>query len=348
MGMASVNLCENDVFEEELEGGFDIFDDPDDIIEDKLDDVEENKYNSKASKDFDEIAVMEMYHSGDNELKAKATEMIINQLEGFIRHTINKKYPTYAYQYTEDMISNANIAILTDLPKYDPAKGKLTTFFYLPIVHALQEFLDVMVNHTTTHYSTNLNKILKVINKLENEGKPWNIQILRNETGLREETIKRCLNLVQYKNEAYFETEDFLDSQVGGFTESPEDILIEKERDTALYESLLKLDKTERMAMILFYGVGRKSKMSYKNTAEALGIKIDEVKKCIKHGQSKLQADKKLKAIYKSNLKNHINKNQIPLNSSRDAELILEKVDSIPDYEFEEGANGQLEIFFTV
>lgn len=348
MQTTNINL-KNNIIEENFEENIN---NPDSLnnknIEDQDEIEEETKKEKSGLKDFDVVAVMDMYNSGDNELKQKAVEMIILQLDGFIRSVINKKYSTYAYLHGEDMISSAHIAILTDLPKYDPKKGALTTFFYLPIVHALQEYLDLMVNHTTTHYSTNLNKIQKVINRLESENKPWNIQILRNETGLREETIKRCLNIMQYKNEAYYETEDFLNSQVCGISESPEDIFLEKERDEALYESLMKLDKEERIAMTLFYGVGKTSKMSYKNTAQCLGLKVDEVKRHIKHGQSKLQGDKKLSSIYRSNLINHINKNLIPLNSSNEAELILEKVDSVSEFDFEENADGQLELFFSV
>lgn len=241
--------------------------------------------------------ICERYHSDDPEKVKKALEDAINELEGFIHDIIKKKYSTYG-KYYEDLVQEGKIGVMQGMQKYDPSKSLPTTFFNWYIIHEISRFIDTEVNKTTSHYSSHLTKINRVINKFEQEGRAWNPQDIAIETGIKMETIIQCLTIDKYKNQVYYDSDE-MEVQIKERGKSPEEQILENEQIKTLYGALKDLTDDEKEIIIMKYGLGADGQLSYKTISDKMNIPIEKVKKMRHEAIRKLRDNQGIKVAFK-------------------------------------------------
>ena len=256
-------------------------------MESELSDFENYEEGSrrvyKSSSNSEQIRerfykICEKFNSDDENLKAEGIAEAIDELKSFVHYIIKRKYSTYG-KYYEDLVQEGIIGIIKGLEKYDPEKSLPTTFFNLYIIHEMSKYIDTEVNKTTSHYSSNLTKINRVIDKFEAENKKWNATDIAITVGLNMETVTQCLHIRECKNEMSYESDEILEANITEHTASPEAVYIEEERTNVLYKAIATLSPEEIKVLKYRFGLANTKVISYKEIAEKMGISIEKVRK---------------------------------------------------------------------
>ena len=99
----------------------------------------------KIQKKTQEKFYIELYHSGNKDLKAKAIWYFIYKYENLIKHQIQQLCPGYVSAYFNDLLCSGKIGILVALQKYNSDKGTFMTFSKPYIRHEVTRFLREIV-----------------------------------------------------------------------------------------------------------------------------------------------------------------------------------------------------------
>lgn len=284
------------------------------------------------------ISICEKYNSGDPVLKQESLNEAIDELRSFVHYVIKKKYSTYG-KYYEDLVQEGYIGIIKGMEKYDPVKSLPTTFFNLYIIHEMSKFIDTEVNKTTSHYSSNLTKINRVIDKFEAQSKKWTPTDIAIETGLNMETIIQCLHIKEYKNEMYYETEEILEANISERLPSPEQAYIENERTEVLYKSISTLLPEEIQVLKYRYGLAGSKTISYKEIAKEMNISIEKVRKYRHDAIRKLRHKAGMRNIFRDYISdgenNSITENEVSLIPEAAADIMMNDLEEL-DFNFDD------------
>ena len=261
--------------------------------------------------------ICERYNSGDEQTKKDACEDAINELQNFVHFVIKRKYSTYT-KYYEDLVQEGILGILKGMEKYDPSKSLPTTYFNLYIIHEISKYIDTEVNKTTSHYSSNLTKINRVIDNFEQTGRKWDVNDIVVETGLNMETVVQCLNIKECKNEVYIDAEETPEFNIKDNHMTPEQEVIENERTNVLTDAIKTLLPEEQKVLTYRYGLGGTKVISYKEIAKQMGISIEKVRKYRHDAIRKL----KYKATVRNTFKEYINDEEEKLRNSTQVALV--------------------------
>lgn len=360
-----------DIFDENIEKAAELTEEDEEIDEDQITDIElemaenldleyeeeinannktdEKKQNYsrvyKASNSSENIRqrfvrICDKYNSGDEVKKKEALQEAIDELQSFVHYVIRKKYSTYTKHY-EDLVQEGFMGIIKGMEKYNPEKSLPTTYFNLYIIHEMSKFIDTEVNKTTSHYSSNLTKINRVIDKLEQEGTKWTPTDIAVQTGLNMETVIQCLNIKEYKNEMYYENDEILEANITERNPSPEDVYIEEEKNRILYNAISTLLPEEQQVLIYRYGLKNSKVISYKEIAKIMGISIEKVRKYRHDALKKLKHKNNMRQTfrdYSSEEENLLNETNIPLIQEDLANNAMNEIEEI-DFDFDEFLN---------
>lgn len=284
------------------------------------------------------IGICEKYNSGNPILKQESYTEAIDELKSFVHYVIKKKYSTYGKHY-EDLVQEGYIGIMKGMEKYDPEKSLPTTFFNLYIIHEMSKFIDTEVNKTTSHYSSNLTKINRVIEKFEAQSKKWTPTDIAIETGLNMETVIQCLHIKEYKNEMYYETDEILEANLSERSPSPEQAYIENERLETLYRSISTLLPEEIQVLRYRYGLGGCKTISYKEIAKEMNISIEKVRKYRHDAIRKLRYKAGMRNVFRDYItdseNNAITENDISLIPEEAAEIMMSELEEL-DFDFDD------------
>ncbi len=267
------------------------------------------------------IGICAKYNSSDPEIKKEGINEAIEELKSFVHYVIKKKYSTYG-KYYEDLVQEGIVGIIKGLEKYDPTKSLPTTFFNLYIIHEMSKYIDTEVNKTTSHYSSNLTKINRVIDKFEQQGRKWNPTDIAVETGLNMETVIQCLHIKDYKNEMYYETDENLESKISEHGDSPEQQFVKNERLAILYRSIGTLLPEEIQVLKYRYGLLGAQTISYKEIAKEMGVSIEKVRKYRHDAIKKLRHKSAMRSVFKD----YINENDSNSLTEHDIAIIPEEI----------------------
>lgn len=243
-------------------------------------------------------ALVDTYMRGLTLVNQAKEEMTI-KLDMFIYYVIERNFNTFK-KYTKDLYQEGIVGILKGIDTYNPEKSKPTTFFYIYIVHEMTEFINLNINKTTSHYSANIIKVKKAMNRFEREGRKPTIKDIAQETGISAETIAQAINIMESSNEVHYDTVDYLDSQMSQRYASPEEEYLKNETTRLIQEAIDALPENEANVIRLKYGLSGDAPMSYKNISLQLGIQIDQVKKLNSAGIRKLRRSRIISGNFKN------------------------------------------------
>ena len=310
-----------------------------------LDDADNKTYSRvyKASSKSEQIrqkfiGICEKYNSGDPVLRQESLNEAIDELRSFVHYVIKKKYSTYGKHY-EDLVQEGYIGIMKGMEKYDPTKSLPTTFFNLYIIHEMSKFIDTEVNKTTSHYSSNLTKINRVIDRFEAQSKKWTPTDIAVETGLNMETVIQCLHIKEYKNEMYYENDEILEANISERTPSPEQTYIENEKLEVLYNSISTLLPEEIQVLKYRYGLAGSKTISYKEIAKEMNISIEKVRKYRHDAIRKLRHKAGMRNVFRDYINdgesNSITENDISLIPEETANNMMNELEEL-DFNFDD------------
>ena len=320
---------EDEITEDQLELANDL--DLDDF--EKFEEEEENQVDSSGNKRVFKksshsedvrkrfIKICEDFNSGDEERHKYAIECAVDELRSFVHYVIKKKYSTYG-KYYEDLVQEGTVGIIKGLEKYNPKKSLPTTFFNLYIIHEMSKYIDTEVNKTTSHYSSNLTKINRAIDKFEQNGKKWNENDIAIETGLNMETVIQCLHIKEYKNEMHYETDEILEANISEHGDSPEQAFVKNERLETLYKAIGTLLPEEITVLKYRYGLMGAQTISYKEIAKEMGVSIEKVRKYRHDAIKKLRHKASMRSVFKD----YINESETNSITENDIAIIPESM----------------------
>lgn len=296
------------------------------------------KHLEKKPKGIEESEFEELKHIFllAEEKMQTARDLMVKKMELFIYYLVNTKFSTFRI-HLNDLYQEGIIAILKSMDGYDPNKAKPTTFFYFYIIHEITGFINLHVNKTSSHYSTSIVKIKRVLAQFEKDNKIPTIKDIATVTGISAETITQAMVIMENSNEVSFESIDYMDFPTSTNSDSAEKEFMKEEDDRLINLAVEELDDVSATIIKMKYGLNGDLPVSYKAIATKLNLQIDRVKKL--HTQA-LKTLKKSKII-KDNF--NFNKNTdkylddgyvgiVPVNVGKEMmEEIIEEITNNPD-----------------
>ena len=270
------------------------------------------------------------YRAGVRMISEAKTDLIAN-LDKFVLWMINTKFKTFT-RYTEDLKNEGVVGILKGMDSYDPNKSCATTFFYLYILHEMTEFVNRYVNKTTSHYSENIVRIKRVLNKYEQQGRSINVVEISQETGISPETIIQSIKVMHAANEVHYDA-DYLEGKLTTYGDSPETICMHGEDNKLIYEVMKKILTEEEMnVLVMKYGLDGSEPMSYKKIFETTGIPIDRLRKLFNSAIRKLRTNRSLAKNFKNNLREEsiLNKGTVGIVPIDIGEALADDIEDLP------------------
>lgn len=260
------------------------------------------KERKEENGKYDFFKVMADYESGNPKLRECAQLTMLDAMEGIIRSIIKKRYSTYATKHFRDLEAWGRYAVLAAMPRYDPSKATASTFFYPNIIHEMQKYIDSYVNKTSTHYSSNVRKIKKVINEFKASGKPYTSVDIAQVTNFTIEAVEQALSIIGYTEDIHYDncSEGFLNRKANNTPEvDPEKAVEEKQTNETIYTAIKNnLSPKEQAIVAMSVGLGDTSPTSLKEISQTIGIPINKVKHMYNEALRKLRASKELKSVF--------------------------------------------------
>lgn len=286
-------------------------------------------YIIKEMKSYisDFYRIVEMCHSKDAHLVEMSKILAIEKMEGYIVTLLSKTFGSYK-KYQEDLYQEGVLGVLKGLPDYNPQIAKATTFFRPYILHQMSAYITSFVSQSTAHYQKNNKLICEVEKRYERAGKVCTDTDISIETGINIETIiqtrqidRKVINHIESTNNDFFSMERQ--------ERSPESIISEKESKNILIKHINSLKPIEQKVIDLIFYQG----YSQKNTAIALDIKIEDVRKYKEKAIQKLRY--RMGDTYYSKPKDET-PDKVSLIEIKNAEDTMEVLDQLKDSDFDE------------
>lgn len=252
----------------------------------------ENNMNGTTTTfdEMDEFAIMEKYHRGGEFKKEAAGEMCM-MLEKFIGDIISKRYSSYSKD-RDDLQQQGFLGILEAIDRYDPNKGRPTTYFGNSIIHYISTFLDNKYRSTTPYYAKHMRLVREAIQNFEMTRTPWTEADICQVTGLSRKQVANALSnskRLEEKCSLEYEAEVTEAGQKIGIKD-PAEIVSDKIVTDALEEALENLDEIDKDIVLARIN----DELSLMEMSETFGLSVKEIQKRISAINKVLRSDSKL------------------------------------------------------
>lgn len=253
--------------------------------------------------------LIRIYHlaldAEDNQTVQDTCNRIYEIIEKYVYKTLWSNYRTLMKNpnHREDIIQEVWIKIFSELKKYDPDKGAITTFIAPWIKHVVAEYTSKNFKKTSVYYASAMQKVNGAQNYAKQYGlNPDDIDLIMNLTGLSEATVKSTIDIMQRKDYVSYEAlvdvgADYI-SQIKG----PEESVLDSESEKDLYDLLhdiLSDDELLIITMLLNPENDEKKHSSYREIADQIpGSNIPKIKRQVSRIVSKLKNNKRFGQLY--------------------------------------------------
>lgn len=282
-------------------------------------------------------AIVAAYNSEDANMKAWAIQEMLKKVQGFIGHMIDKHFPTYKKEYYDDLYNEGVIAVIEEMGRFDPDKGTLTTYFTPYILHRLNTFVNVEVNRSTPYYA-NIMRTIKEAQKYYSElhVKP-SVADLALHTGLSVKKVEDGLKRIEATNECHYQSAVELDSMGINTFKSPEEEMLEKERNQLVMNAVSKLEELDRQIIALRFGLYDDNEKSFAEIAKALGLPVNRVMNSVNRSIRIMSTDKGLKNLENKRKSSTLSKTELSYMPDESMARVYDCLDDDFDDEFEIG-----------
>lgn len=207
-----------------------------------------------------------------------AQEQMLKLMEGYVVDQV--KHFCIDVNSFEDMIQECFLEMCENFYKYDPEKGKATTFFMPIINHACFKY-NYKKRQSTSYYDSMIKKLSKKIKEYETKGlrfgfvssdKTYTVVNLAEDLQLSIKQVNVLLDKMNITHSNYEQV--CLNSEYP----SPEEEYFKKEEQAALKEALSELSEQELYVFCSINGIDTPEK-KYTQLARELGIDSKKVQK---------------------------------------------------------------------
>jgi RNA polymerase sigma factor (sigma-70 family) len=256
-------------------------------------------------------SIMEDYHSGDEAKRQYALERAMREMEGFIHLIIKRSYSTYTKKYFYDLLQEGYLGVAIGMNKYNPDISMPSTFFFPYIKHEMQGFITRNVDKTTSHYSSNIKKINKAIEMLEEKGIQYTNVDIAIQTGMTIETVDQSLAIRNCRDEVHIDAcpPNVIDAELeNSRAKTPEQEYMEIEEKATIYRTMKTLLTDDEIKILQFhFGLDDQNGNSVDiksegDIAKTLGMPKDKVKRILNRAIRKLRQSE-LSNIYSDSVK---------------------------------------------
>lgn len=256
-------------------------------------------------------SIMEDYHSGDEAKRQYALERAMREMEGFIHLIIKRSYSTYTKKYFYDLLQEGYLGVAIGMNKYNPDISMPSTFFFPYIKHEMQGFITRNVDKTTSHYSSNIKKINKAIEMLEEKGIQYTNVDIAIQTGMTIETVDQSLAIRNCRDEVHIDAcpPNVIDAELeNSRAKTPEQEYMESEEKATIYRTMKTLLTDDEIKILQFhFGLDDQNGNSVDiksegDIAKTLGMPKDKVKRILNRAIRKLRQSE-LSNIYSDSVK---------------------------------------------
>ena len=256
------------------------------------------------------VEQMERFHSDDPDERALAMNEIVNEHMGLVSMVIERYFKNFKHDYYEDMLSCGKLGLITAIEKYNPSASKPATFFTFYIKHEIYDYVVRFVQETTPYFVNELRLINKAIEEIEERtGEDATPIDIAYNTGLSVKAVTRAFERKMYGQKKTYESDDYLDSILNEFDESPEDALIRREREGAVYKMVESLNPIEAEVVIRKYGLYDTSPRTNAQIAREISeeyqtkISPSEIRSILNAAFRNLKKNKTATSMFADNLK---------------------------------------------
>lgn len=260
----------------------------------------EEKKNKLAKKKELEIHYMELYHSGNTELRKQAVEYFVNGHLGYIGGIIKKRYRSFMENHYHDMLQCGVMGIVLSLEKFDPKRTRLTTFAYTYVIHELTLYISENIYMTSPHYADNLKKVNNAITFFENHDMAYTSEDICERTGLKYDTVLQTLQMRTASNLVFLDENEEVADSLSFPDSSPDAVLEQKEREDTLIKALNSLDDKTRLVLQYRFGINPEGRViNLSDLAHMMKTSIDEIRRIQNVAILTLRTNPELRSIYK-------------------------------------------------
>lgn len=220
-------------------------------------------------------------------------------------------------QTRDDLVQDIWEKIFSEIKKYDPRKGTLTTFVDPWIRHVVTNYSCKHFSKTSPYYTNALKKIDEAINQCKVEGISPELAVLSHYSGLPMTTIKNAMKIAQMKDMLSFENsvkeEEYIERVKG-----PEEIVMMAESNRIL-DDILKTTLTDFEKSVLNLLLNprdpEKKHSSYREISEQLESNISKIKRTVSRIVAKLEANTSFNTYYSYifRSKDVLDKDELPI-----------------------------------
>lgn len=288
--------------------------------------------------------LMHRYHNGTREDQNEVKEIIIEDLDRFIKSIISEKYSSFMKDHFLEMYDESVLAIIEELDKYDPEKYETlpTTFFRCRIFNKLSAFLNRECYHTTKYYGKQLRMVREAIQEFEKDHRTYDVWTISNMTGLSVKIVQEALEELHRKEQegSYLYDTDY-DKNLQ-FAESPEEQCIRNELVECLQQALNELDELDQILVYEKYCLDREDSIANLQKLHP-DMKYEEIRARISRALRKLKNNIKLSQLchgenYHNKEKDILNQQSIiyfEFDEAGDEEILeenYEETDFLPEF----------------
>ena len=248
----------------------------------------------------EEVELITAAQNGDN----KAREKVINSNLRLVV-SIAKKYHKNAGMSFLDIVQEGNIGLMKCIDKYDPSAGyRFSTYATWWIRQAISK---AIINKSNTirmpaHMFDLSSKINKASQKLLNDlGREPTDDEIAQELEIKVEKIKDILNISKSPMSLDYTVGEDDDTSIGELIaddriESPEAIVINKEKHNEIMKVLNTLNEREREVIILRFGIEDGQNKSLEEVGKICGVTKERIR------QIEIKALRKLRHPFRQSI----------------------------------------------
>ena len=241
--------------------------------------------------------LMDMYHSGNQELVQLAQQQMLDLLQGLIQHFINHYYYQCSQDDRDDMVQEASMNILVAMQNYDPSKASPTTYFKFHILDGIKKSHNNAESETA--YNAQLKKrIRQLISSLNTQNIEYDeeqitqvILLKYSSSNYSPDTVRGCYRDVcaQVQQIAYENADNNTQEKEIGIFETPEKTFLKKEENGNLYQANDSLPREERYTIALSMGLYQTDKDILSEILHTY-TQYSPLELCIANGMKPIQA----------------------------------------------------------
>ena len=333
---------EEDYEEAELDIEFDgdSVDDEKDMKEPDEDDEPDPEAEALADEAIQTIEVdiyqlMEDYRSGSDEKQKMAATIMFTQNAGFINYIINKRYRTFVNSEDDrnELFQCGCVGFMEALKKYDPKKGKLTTWLVRYMCHEMQAYINIYKRGMTVYYGDKLSKVTQVERELEAKGYEYTDVDVANATGLSLSKVRKARAIKNYSNTVHYENISYVDANIRETAVSPEREYEMKEEAEILVKALEGLTPEARMIVI-----NHTEGSSFRDQSAVMNMSQDHIKRIYQEAMIRLRNNPNLRRYRRDYLAEEervLNQYRLPFVPKDYASKAMDEVDDLPELPFD-------------